>query len=352
MKQTHIRNTNLDILRIIAVISVISVHVGGVFVTSFPHGSAEFTVGNVWDGAFRFCIPLFLMISGALLLDESRPYRVSDFLKKAWNMALLYLFWSVLYAVMLPLIESKTLTPSLFWIRFTEGAYHLWYLPMMIGLYLIIPVLRLFVKKANIRYLRYLLFLGMIFALMIPFFSFLSEISSGIGKQIVLDFVNRLEKIDLGLIGFEVFYLLAGWYLFHVGISQKFMRMVLYAVGVFGVFGNLIYVYLTGNFTYPYSGKNIAVACLAAAIAVFVWRLPEIRLERLRRVIAYASKCSFGVYIIHVFVLETAKMLFPYGGTYVIGYPGFLFAVTLTISAAVSVIFSKIPFLKALIRIG
>ena len=63
----------LDVLRVIACFSVIMVHsCAQYFVKDI--GSFNFWVGNIFDGLARIGVPLFIMISGALMLDKNYQF--------------------------------------------------------------------------------------------------------------------------------------------------------------------------------------------------------------------------------------------------------------------------------------
>ena len=66
------RNYSLDIARIVAIMAVAMIHCSANFVIHFNLFSTEFILGNIFDAASRVGVPLFLMISGALFLDERK----------------------------------------------------------------------------------------------------------------------------------------------------------------------------------------------------------------------------------------------------------------------------------------
>lgn len=66
------RNSRLDIIRIVAVLAVIMIYTSANFVTSFDVFSTEFIGGNIFDSLLRIGVPLFVTISGSLMLDENR----------------------------------------------------------------------------------------------------------------------------------------------------------------------------------------------------------------------------------------------------------------------------------------
>lgn len=146
------RNLALDITRIIAAMAVVMIHTSAMFLTSFGHETLEFSVGNLFDSVSCIGVPLFVMISGALMLDERRTVTVRGILcRNVKGVLLLLVFWSACYAVVfqviLPLRAGSSVSIRAFGEALLFGHFHMWYLYMIAGLYLATPFLRGFVKK-------------------------------------------------------------------------------------------------------------------------------------------------------------------------------------------------------------
>ena len=58
--------------RIVAIFSVVCLHIAAYAVLNAELGTANWWSGNFYDAATRWCVPVFVMVSGALLL-EPRP---------------------------------------------------------------------------------------------------------------------------------------------------------------------------------------------------------------------------------------------------------------------------------------
>lgn len=142
----------LDLLRVAAALAVVFLHVAAepvVFVRDLD--STLWHVGNLIDSLTRWCVGIFIMVSGALLLNPVQPETVGEFFRKRVRRLLVPLiFWSTLY---LGLAASRGQPVAfgdiarLLW----EGHpwYHMWYLFMIVGLYAVTPLLRLHVARSN-----------------------------------------------------------------------------------------------------------------------------------------------------------------------------------------------------------
>ena len=98
----------------------------------------------------------------------------SIFRKNLPRIAAAFLIWSTFYALYTALLNSRAGTPDSLWQIVTNiafGHYHLWFIYMIMGLYLITPILRLFIKGASRRDLEYFLLLYFVFTLFLPMFN-------------------------------------------------------------------------------------------------------------------------------------------------------------------------------------
>lgn len=150
----------LDYLRIIATFGVIVLHSSGYFYGS-EMGSLEWNVYNFYNGLSRFAVPIFIMVSGALFLNGN--YSIPKIYKKyIMHIIVTYLLWSFLYAIIFYEgggvweIMKKTIS----------GHYHLWFLRMIVGLYISIPILKVMVCKKEA--LLYFLIFSFAFAFLYP----------------------------------------------------------------------------------------------------------------------------------------------------------------------------------------
>ena len=108
---------------------------------------------SVIDSAFRCSVPLFVMISSYLLV----PVRsgVTTFIKRRMvRVVITFIIWSILYAV-LPNIWGGMQAPdvknSLLHLayNFNDASGHMWFVYMIIGLYLFMPIISPWLEKVN-----------------------------------------------------------------------------------------------------------------------------------------------------------------------------------------------------------
>ena len=96
MKKT--REYAFDILRVISMIMVIIIHVANVYCRSFDLiGNKSYLAALIFNTICRVSVPIFFMISGALLLD--RNFNKSKYLKRVITYIILIVVWDIIYLV-------------------------------------------------------------------------------------------------------------------------------------------------------------------------------------------------------------------------------------------------------------
>ena len=138
-----------------------------------PVDTFVWKVSNFYHGISALYSTSFIMISGCLYLNKNRTWQ----LKKLWlrnilPVAAAYVFWQIFYSAY-RIIMSGGLERGGVWVmkkmlvNISSAYFHLWYLPMLIGLMIITPLLWEFVNcKRGKQWEEYLLILFMIMKLL------------------------------------------------------------------------------------------------------------------------------------------------------------------------------------------
>lgn len=138
----------IERLRIVGAFGVVLIHCVGVAFMTLPFGSDEWKMMGFIDALVRFSLPLFFIISGALLL--SKEPKDGDRVKRVLRIAPLIVVWSFVF---LGLIWWKTNLGffDLFKLFLRgEGYYHLWYLWALIPLYVVTPLIYRFLRDFSL----------------------------------------------------------------------------------------------------------------------------------------------------------------------------------------------------------
>lgn len=139
-------------LRILAIYLVITAHVAIWLAMESPAFSFDWWVGGFLFYLGHVSIPLFVMISGALLLDDSRRESARQFYRRRlFRVGIPLAFWTAVYLAVRVFVDGEglTVTRAVSLILSGDPYYHLWFLYAIVGLYLVTPALRLFVRSAD-----------------------------------------------------------------------------------------------------------------------------------------------------------------------------------------------------------
>lgn len=344
------RTAYLDLIRIIACILVVGVHVSALCLESLDVTSINFKVMNGFDCFSILGVPLFVMISGSLLLSEKHAYSVKDlYFKKLGRLVFLYFFWFLFYNTV-NFIESGTawnfenikqeiVLESLL----GRGIYHLWFLPMMISLYLITPFIKTFTADRE----KCILFLILFFVIAIAVPTALKfEFPY---KTIVASLYERFPNIMF--IGYIGYYILGHTiHEFLPGLKPK--TLLLLAAAAIVSFAAEVY---TCNFYSEKTGElsiilndTMAVNAFVTCTCIFIL-CKHIKIKEHK----WLSKCAaltFGIYLMHPFILHLLNLagldtLFAPAG---IAVPIVVVFVTI-ITAIIVFMIQKIPVVRSLV---
>ena len=164
-KSTNIQYIN--VLRIIATYTVVTGHVAiWVSYTAPPLGVSWWIVKWIHLVAL-WVIPVFVMISGTLLLNDPKNESATAFYKKRMHrIGVPVIFWTALFLVIRVVVDKEEMTVlrAAELIFTADPYYHLWYVWMIPALYLVTPPLRVFVKHSTSA--QRILLIAIIFLLM------------------------------------------------------------------------------------------------------------------------------------------------------------------------------------------
>ena len=257
----------------------------------------------------RWGVPVFVMISGALFLDPARSISIRKlYSKNILHLAGVLLFWSVCYAWSGFINYPPATVQSLFE-NIVLGRIHLWFVYMLLGLYVVVPLLRPICRDKKL--LRYFWAVSLIFSFLIPT---IVQVLTGLDLlmpnslfSLGLQWLNRLlaENIRFHFTLEYVSYFVLGYFVY-ANSPQALVRKIIYVLGILGVvFAILFARTVSRGIAAPFdlnTQANMTLYVLFEALAVFVfvkahiYQLPAKCLACFR----HLSTCVFGIYLIHI----------------------------------------------------
>ena len=312
----------LDYLRFIACFMVVVVHC----IEPFYLGGEGTFIRNVsdaaWvtfaDSALRAAVPLFVMASSYLLFPLK--YDTATFFKKRFvRVCIPLLIWSLLYAL-IPYYGSadgfdRGMNLERLLLNFNPHAGHLWFLYMLLGVYLVMPLLSPWVEKVSRK--GEAIFLAVwAFTTLIPFFRQVSAVVTGspdLWGEASWNEYGTFQYVS-GFVGYMV---LGHYFRKHVpDLSWKKTLAVALPLWIAGYAVTAGWFWMTMPKDFPVNGPiYIAVYmetswqfCASGVALTSVAYFMVIRKLThsgclYRSIILPVSKISYGIYLMHMFVL-------------------------------------------------
>ena len=286
----------VDNAKILSSFAVIVVHISSVVVLGVDdRHTSIWWAGNIYDSLSRWCVPVFIMISGFLLLDPSKKEPLKVYYQKRFSKifipiffwTLFYLFWVWLAGV----IKQDSITLAVLTQKVFTGQvyYHMWYLYMLLGLYLVAPFFRKLVGVVSFKELSLLC--------LIMFF-----------MSVTQNIANHLSDCENTLFynWFLLYlpYFIIGYVICYVDLS-KYNWLIAAVFWVSVITTSLGSYFLSSNYdfeTYFYSYLSINVITMSICMLFLFKRLIK------NLVNPHFSTFFLGIYLIHPVCIDVLKL--------------------------------------------
>ena len=287
----------LDFIRAIAIVFVILAHVTRQFFLNATVSSYKILCAPFIDFGV-LGVPLFLMISGTLLLN--RDYELGSFLKKRYIRVLIpFLFWGVVVLFSKIYFEGNAATVSRIIQMYLNNYWFVW---MILGVYLFIPVINSFIKEYGMKGIEYFLAIW-------AFTMFLNTIGQ-----------YPFHFFELSYFAGYLGYFVLGYYLSNKKFSLSDSHLLIISLIIF-----LVFTYITIDYTLSmaiikskliyYKYLTIIVVFQSAGFYAFIRYFAVIASEKVGsvmnkiylffkdsfmfKIIFSISTFSYGIYLIH-----------------------------------------------------
>lgn len=292
------RIIQFDALRVIAAFAVVMLHTSAQrFYDCF--NLSEWDTRNFYDSMVRWGVPIFIMISGALFLDSNKKIGIkSIYTKNITRILTFFVFWSIVYGVYGGLGQRGFMGLVG---RIIHGPFHFWFLKMLIGLYICVPILRPIAtnKKLDIYFICISLVTAFFIPMLFPILGYFSEEARSFTEKNYNEFgIN----IALGYVG----YFVLGHKLAHTSFSKK-NKITILTLGIMSAISvcfltNIASKHYREPYLILYEYNNLFT--LFEALAIFII-IKDINIPfRFRDFLTNASKTCLGIYIIHPLVMS------------------------------------------------
>ncbi len=285
----------IDLVRAIAILTVLYIHAtDGIYIISsdailnYTIYSRLFNFASLFIG--RIGVPFFLMITGYLLLDRSYDdERVRKFwAKNCKGLIIVTVLWSIIYALSLQVITLENSQ-----VNFAEAGNlffsHMWYMPMIIGMYISIPFVASALKHFDTETINQAAILFSLLAFLLPFITIVLEMHGiqNVNIQYCLGFSGGVYGI----------YIVLG-YLVKKDMFKKYKSR---SLGLLAVESFIIcvlfqyYAFIKGyNFVLWYEFPFVLIGSFT--LFELCSRIEKVRAFSL---VSFLSKYSFAVFLVH-----------------------------------------------------
>jgi surface polysaccharide O-acyltransferase-like enzyme len=342
-----------DLIRTLAIVLVILLHASNLTLEASSVPAGYWWTAVVYKSLALSCVPLFVMLSGALLLQPSKlnePIRV--FLKKRISrIGLAFAFWSAVYLAWGFYVTHYPVTlasvgQGILRGLFTGPYYQFWFIYLIVGLYLITPVLRVIVAHGSTRILQYLIVLWFLGVAIVP----ILQIASGL----------TLDS-TVFVIGGWVGYFILGTYLQKVKLCSSILYGALILGFVWTIFGVWLMSYPLNSmgqnyFFFDYLTANVIIGSAALFMILIKFRpdWPGNNSTIASRIVGAISKNTLPIFLFHVIILESLELgIFGFKLSFttlnpIIEIP-LITVLTLFVTLGLVLLMRKVPVLKKLI---
>ncbi|MCR5695469.1 MAG: acyltransferase [Marinilabiliaceae bacterium] len=330
-----------DFLNVAACIAVLCLHHNGI-VHQGPSNPA-WASALVAEVLFYWAVPIFYMLTGATLMSYRQRYDTRHFLVARFKRTFIpFLFFSVVWSIKNILMGEHEYLNSINWINGflnTEFCGVYWFFWTLFAIYAVLPIFSLISDRP--RVLRYFVFIAF------SYFSVLVPILKFIGVDTIYSGASIAVPISTMLLGYLIatdntpFLSRHRYWVYTAGIASLVLRYV-YTYYYSVTSGEMDRFFFTYNY---FTAIIPAIAVFLGAKSMF----SRIDLTHSNAVntLRTLSSLSFGVYLLHPFVLAGYSFLHLDYSSIVVRV--LLIPITYALCAFATYIAKKIPYLRILI---
>ena len=249
--------------------------------------------GNIYDSMVRMAVPLFFMVSGVLLLNSKEEPLIIFFRKRFLKVMIPLIAWSFIYILFrkYELHQDINILKQIIYSFNGKVYYHLWFLYTILGIYLFLPVLKVFIKNSSQSLQIYFIVLWAISVSIIPFIN---------------NFTGLPIKSHMPMMAGYIGYLVLGYQLAKIQITKKifYISLFLIIISTLSTIFGTYYLSEKANkfigFFYGYFGLSTLIQ--AISYFIFLKYISEnifSKSVKIPQLITILSITSLGIYLIH-----------------------------------------------------
>ncbi len=354
--------TYIEILRVLCAFAVIVIHVSGLNWFKLEMNDGNWIVQTFYNIGGRFSVCVFCMISGALLLRPGKSISLGDvFGKYIKRILICYVAWTVIYDILYTIMNSGDI--QYFIVHLFKLPKHLWYLQMLMGLYLAMPIIKQVTadRKLTLYFIWILIIFGTICGTITGVSGFFSEMA---GENFVYSawtaFLGDIGQLNMAFVPGYLGLFMLGHYINEYGLG-KWSRTIVYLTIPALILSSvltIIFCLASGSKVYTFMLESNPLVVLASA-GIFEFFKGEKGNEKvydkesgLVKCILFIGANSFGIYLAHLAVLDILDHYFSFN---VASFPAIISVpieslLALLAALIITLILKKIPVLRSIVE--
>ena len=283
----------LDIIKVFALLFVIFNHTDDILISSYMY------IRIIHNSLFylsKSAVPLFFMVSGALLIDKNDSIQklTNRIVRVLISLIIITIIWTMTHAKNINIL--KMINPF----EINYFPYWLWYLQAIILVYLLTPLIRkitLKYKKSSLEWRKY----KIVIITLTTLFSIAFTIYNIIFKKDMMIVTN--------LIPMPMLYFIYGYILSKEKISKKDKNMsiiLLLLTLIIPTFIATKLMLLKQSYLFLDDYRNIFTFIITTTLFIIIkYSFENYNKENIfTKLIYHLSSNSYGIYLLHVFLIE------------------------------------------------
>jgi surface polysaccharide O-acyltransferase-like enzyme len=283
-------------LRAAATFGVIFIHSSSYLTGSFGQILQNYwTIAIVVNTIVRWAVPVFVMLTGSFVLasynDQPRPFFAKAFRKIIipfiiWSIVYLFYYnWNNLFGQTLSNGQKLSFVLDKL---ITGTAVHLWYIYMIAGMYLLIPIISKWAKEASEKQLRYFIIFWVLLLMAYPW-------------------VDKYKNdFELGFFTGYVGYLIAGYYFFKYVTIPKKILWVLFVSSCAAILLATYYLGFKKNIDKEMFLAPLTPGIFIMSASVYLLFKQSTLLLRnwVENIVDRICTYSYGIYLVHILIMS------------------------------------------------
>ncbi|MBU9711759.1 acyltransferase [Evansella tamaricis] len=292
----NIYYNEISFIRAIACMLVLMVHITADYY--YENGQTHDTISLFLNQLSRYGTPLFAVVSGFLLFNESLrgTYRLPKFFRtRLTKVVIPFLVWSLFY---LAVISYFSLPSSLethqianFLYTFFSGYHHLYFIIVVVQFYLLFPLIQ-FIRSGSI----FLLITGVSLIINILFLTYFS----GRSTNLIIDFINNRSFLLAWIFYFMIGGVFAHYWIAITSSLKRYSKFSFIAITLL-IFSAFIEYYFFGAYSSRRLANLVNIPLLFLSLSSLYYLTGNFK--SFQNVMLRIGNLSMGIYLVHPFIL-------------------------------------------------